>query len=80
MIRYQLITESEEWSVADVVNTSTDYDSLLKEYHELLGECLMESVIDNNNVDYVCIESVREGEDVGEVCVEYIFNEPSCAS
>ena len=68
------------WTDADELAQSTDYDALLKQFHEFLGEYLMESVIGNNNVDYVSIESCWDMDDdddeVGEVCIEYIFNEP----
>ena len=76
-IAYQLAYEYGDYTHADIIETSTDYDALLKQFHEFLGECLMDSVIDNNSVDYVCIEAIENGEDIGEVCIEYIFNQPT---
>ena len=75
-ISYQIAYEYGEYTHSDIYETSTDYDALLKKFHEFLGECLMDSAIDNNNVDYVCIEAIENGEDVGSVCIEYIFNHP----
>ena len=77
MISFQLIYECEDYSHGDVIVTSTDYDSVEKQFHEFLGQCLMDSVIDNNNVDYVAIETI-DGEDDDEpvVALEFIFNHP----
>ena len=76
-ITYQISIESDNWSDGDIIAESTDYDAILKQYHEYLGECLMDSVIDNNPVDYVCIEYWSDPDDDNPtVAVEYIFNEP----
>jgi hypothetical protein len=85
-ICFQLSCEEAGWTHGTILEQSTDYDSLLKLFHEFLGECLMESVIGNNNVDYVCIETVEcEFDDEGNiivdddnpvVAIEYTFNEP----
>ena len=78
-ITYELSIEMNNWTDGEELAQSTDYDALLKQFHEFLGECLMESVIGNNNVDYVSIESyndIYDDDEVGEVCIEYTFNEP----
>ena len=84
-IAYQLCYECANWTHGGILNTSTDYDTLEKQYHEFLGECLMDSVVKNNDVDYVCIEMIDvEFDDDGHpatdddnpVCVlEYTFND-----
>ena len=77
MITYDLCIESGNWSDGETIASSTDYEAILKQYHEYLGECLMDSQIDNNPVDYVCIEYYSNPEDDNpEVAIEYTFNEP----
>ena len=83
MIAFQLLYECEAYSHGDVIVTSTDYDAVEKQFHQFLGECLMDS---DNNVDYVAIETIDvEFDDDGfpstdddnpVVALEYIFNEP----
>ena len=87
MIAYQITYEYGDWTHGDILNTSTDYDAIEKEYHEFLGVCLMDSVIDNNQVDYVCLETIdiefdEDGfpstdDDDPVVVLEYVFNEPN---
>ena len=55
MIAFQLLYEYGEYTHGDILATSTDYDAIEKQFHEFLGECLMDS---DNNVDYVAIETI----------------------
>ena len=85
-IAYQLLYECEDYTHGDVLVTSTNYDDVVEKFHHFLGVCLMDDVIGNNNVDYVCIETINvELDDDGfpitdddnpVVALEYIFNEP----
>jgi hypothetical protein len=87
MIAFQLLYEYGEYTHGDILATSTDYDAIEKQFHEFLGECLMDSVVGNNSVDYVCIETIdvefdSDGfpctdDDNPVVALEYIFNEPN---
>ena len=72
---YQLVTESNDYSQTDVIAQSEEFEPLEKLFHELLGQCLMESVIDNNDVDYVCIE-LLDGEEIIDCHLNYTFNSP----
>ena len=72
---YQLVTESNNYTQTDVIAQSTEFEPLEKLFHELLGQCLMESVIDNNDVDYVCIE-LLVNDDVIDCQLDYTFNDP----
>ena len=76
MIQYQLSYEYGDYAHNDIIETSTDYDALVKKFHEFLGECLMESVIDNNDVDYVCIE-LLDNDKVIDCHLDYTFNQPT---
>ena len=83
MIAFQLLYECENYSHGDVIVTSTDYDSVEKQFHQFLGQCLMDL---DNNVDYVAIETIdiefdsdgfpSTDDDNPVVALEYIFNEP----
>ena len=83
MIAFQLIYECAEWTHGGVIVTSPDYDSVLKQYHEFIGECVTDS---DSNVDYVAIETIDvEFDDDGYpstdddnpvVANDYTFNEP----
>ena len=87
MIAFQLLYEYGEYTHGDILATSTDYDAIEKQFHEFLGECLMDSVVGNNSVDYVCIETIdvefdsdgypSTDDDNPVVALEYIFNEPN---
>lgn len=72
---YQLVAQSDNWSNTEVIAKSEEFEPLEKLFHELLGQCLMESVIDNNDVDYVCIE-ILEGDEVIDCYLDYTFNDP----
>ena len=86
-IAYQLVIECANYKHSDIIETSTDYDGLLKRFHEYLGECLMDSVVGDNPVDYVCIETIdveldSDGFPITDdenpvVAIEYIFNQPA---
>ena len=72
---YQLVTESNNYTQTDIIAQSAEFEPLEKLFHELLGQCLMESVIDNNDVDYVCIE-LLDNDKVIDCHLDYTFNEP----
>ena len=72
---YQLATESNNYTQTDVIAQSEEFEPLEKLFHELLGQCLMESVIDNNDVDYVCIE-LLDNDEVIDCHLDYTFNYP----
>ena len=74
---YQLVTESNNYTQTDVIAQSPEFETLEKLFHELLGQCLMESVIDNNDVDYVCIEILDDNNEVLDCYLDYTFNDPA---
>lgn len=91
-IAWQLVYEFNNYEDGAELFTSRDYELVEKEFHEFLGKCLMESVIGNNDVDYVAIETIDvefdsdgnlipddDNDDDGEVAIEYIFNQPKDA-
>ena len=75
IIMYQLTTESLNYTRTEVIAQSEEFEPLEKLFHELLGQCLMESVIGNNDVDYVCIE-LLDNDEVIDCHLDYTFNEP----
>ena len=72
---YQLATESNNYTKTEVIAKSEEFEPLEQLFHELLGQCLMESVINNNVVDYVCIE-LLDGDEVIDCHLDYTFNYP----
>ena len=72
---YQLVTESNNYTQTNIIAQSAEFEPLEKLFHELLGQCLMDSVIDSNDVDYVCIE-ILDNDEVLDCYLDYTFNDP----
>ena len=73
---YCLSYEYLDYSHREDIATSEEFEPLEKLFHEFLGQCLMDSVIGNNNVDYVCIE-LLDGDEIIDCYLDYTFNAPS---